>query len=450
MQYKKTMIPKSGSRRFLSLFFGAWCLLLIGISCEKDHITGEDPGTPGKPLQLTHGKPIGEITVAQIGKDGGTLLSKDGTIKIEVPAGAVDASTTFSVQEVENVLKSKSKSFRLLPENVDFKKPVTITYYYGNISLGETNPDLLFLAYQDKEGYFYSANKTRGNRQSQTLSVQTTHFSDWTFYAQVDLYLSGNKLLNGELNLVEGEEVVIELKATNQDNFDRFDEEYSQIKLSGLLNYEILQKASWDYAPKKGSMKINAGVASITYKAPATVKSIERVFINVTLNGNLGKDNLGKIVQQMQIRQPVVIHPDSYFVLSESGSEMPAYNFAGEYVPGVGAQFVAMFDNGYTIGCYVNGGTGGFPYNQHGVPGAAFINLTQNGKDGMIVFRPKTCDESNTELFFSPGAFNLKSVAHKTGEYFEGEFSVTLFGYGYCEKARSKSLSGKFRIKKTN
>ncbi|HMR83794.1 MAG TPA: hypothetical protein PKE30_11710 [Niabella sp.] len=447
MQYNKTTTGQPRSRYFLLLLLGAWCLLLFSTSCKKSSIGEESPDIPHQPLQLSHGKPTGEISTAQIGAEGGSLISKDGTIKIEVPAGAIDAATAFSIQEVENVLKNKAKAFRLLPENVNFKKPVTLTYNYGEIAMDGVNPDFLFLAFQDKDGYFYSANKTRGNRQNQTLTVQTTHFSDWTFYSQYDLYLPGNKLSNGEIRLGEGEEGTLELRATP---LDKYDGDYAQIQLPELSSGNYIQRAVWDYAPKKGVMNSNPAHGAVVYKAPAKVTAVERVYINVTINGKLGKDNLGNDVQQMQIRQPIAIYPEGYFILAEDGVEMSAYNFSGEYIPLYGSQLVAFFPNGYSLGIYTYGpATGSFPYNMHGTPGAATIELTQNGKDGMIVFRPKECDGKDPDPYFSPGAVILKSVALKKGEYFEGEFSVTLFGYEWCQKSRAKNLSGKFRFRKT-
>lgn len=440
MKYKKTSSLKTRLRQAL---FSIGCLVLISTGCEKEEVKDEKPNAPGKPLQLPHGKPVGEIAIAQIGKEGGTLVSKDGIVKMEVPAGAVDEATAFSIQEVENVMKTQSRSYRLLPENVTFKKPVTLTYHYADIEMEGVNPDYLFLAFQDKDGFFYWANKTRGNRQNKTLTVQTTHFSDWTFYSQYDLYLAGNKL-SGDLNLVIGQEVVIELKATPVVNYD---EEYGPIQVPELSSGIFIQTAVWDFEPKKGEMKVDRNQGAVTYQAPQRVSGTERVYINVTINGKLGKDNLGNEVQQIQIRQPVIIRPDEYFVIKEDGVEMSAYNYGAEYAGLLGTQVLGMFNNGYILSLYAYGGTGGYSYNEHSTPGAAVIELVQNGK-GLMSMRPKSCVK-NEGLYFSPGAYSIRSIAHKKGDYFEGSFTVTLFGYDWCPSGRTKKLSGSFRIRKT-
>lgn len=442
MKYNKTTIGEASSRCLLLLLF-VW-LHLFSASCKKERTNDENPHQPQNPLKLPHGNAKGEIVELPIGTAGGTLTSKDGTMKIEVPAGALDATTTFSIQEVENVLKNKGRSYRLSPENLVFKKPIFLTYYYGDLAMDGLNPDFLFLAYQDKDGYFYSANKTKGNREKRTLSIQTTHFSDWTFYSQYDLHFPNHSLVNGELRLIEGEEAVIALKATP---LDKYDGEYSQIKLTELASGNYIQQAIWDYAPKKGVMNLNPAQASVTYKAPAKVDVTERVYINVTINGNLGTDNLGNKVQQMQIRQPVVVSPEGYFILTENGTEMSSTDFSGIYIHVLGSELVANFPNGYNMSCYIYGGIGDYPYNEHGVPGGAVIALSMNGKDGMMTFRARDCDKGGA-LAFSPGSLKMKSFALKKGEYFEGEFSATLYGYEFCQNARTKSLSGKFKFKK--
>ncbi len=422
------------------------CCWMSFSSCSKTSAGGSGiPNKPSQPLQLPHGEVLGEMVSASIGAAGGILTSKDGAVTIDIPAGAVTAATTFSVQEVTNVLKGKARSYRLLPGSVNFLKPVKLVYNYGGQVFDGANPDLFFLAYQDKDGYFYSANKTKGDRQRQTLTVSTKHFSDWTFYNQYDLVFPSHSLANGELRLVQGEEATIQLRAIPIEDYNKDDSKMVLPDLSGNL---LVQKAIWDYSPKKGTL-LTTTPGTALYKAPAHVDKAERTFINVTINGNLGTDNLGNPVQQIQIRQPVVILPDSYFTLTEDGLDIAATSFSGEYTPALGSQLTAQFANGYELTCYVDGGVGSFAYDMAFMPGKANMQLTINAGQAMLVYRPDNCDVSG-ELFFSPGAFAVKSVARRQGEYFEGEFTVTLFGFEYCETGRKKSLSGKFRFRKVD
>ncbi|MBO9564007.1 MAG: hypothetical protein J7621_14585 [Niastella sp.] len=424
-------------------------LLLLGLlfSCSKNKPETDQPGEkPFSQVKLPHGNPIGEITTAQIGTAGGSLISKDGILKITVPAGAVSQTTTFSVQEVENVLEGKPKAYRLLPENASFSKPITLTYYYGSVEPGNTNPDFLFLAFQDKDGYFFSANRTVGNRQQQTLTVTTTHFSDWTFFAEYELYFpDDHELINGELHLGETEEARIALMSRKLDKKEDVSE------LPEVHRDPIVHQAIWDYAPKIGTMtKIEGFVPGVTYKAPAKVTKQEHVYINVTLNGNLGTDNLGKPVQQMQLRLPIVLDPDGYFLLTENGVEMTASDVSAVYYPGFNTQISAFFFNGYTINCYTYGRLGGgFPYGMHGQGTVATIAISELSEQGAsyMTYYPKDCERGGEA--HSKGEFTVKSVPAQIGGYFEGEFTATLYHFDYCKKNITKNLSGKFRIRRT-
>jgi hypothetical protein len=417
----------------------------IFISCKKTNEGNAGSGIPGKQVRLPHGDPVGEATTIRIGSQGGELISNDGRMKISIPSGAVTETTLFSVQEVENVLESQARSYRLLPEDVSFQKPVTLTYYYGGLEIGGMHPDFLFLAFQDSEGYFFSANKTQGNRQQQTLTVTTTHFSDWTFFSEYELYFpDDHTLTEGELQLKVKEEAKIALLSR------KVNQKVDESELPEVIADPIVHSATWDYSPKKGTMTRTPDFSQgVTYTAPDYVNGIERTYINATINGKLGTDNRGNIVQQMQFILPVVITNDDYFILSESGTETIASDFSVIYIPGMGCQATASFFSGYTLNFYTyGGGIGGFEYGWGGELGKATMELSELGGNSFISLRPRDCNGGGGEPIFSPGKVVLKSVANAVGQYFEGEFSATLYFFDFCEKPTPKQLSGKFRLRR--
>ncbi|MFT3675133.1 MAG: hypothetical protein QM781_04470 [Chitinophagaceae bacterium] len=423
-------------------------LLLLSsvfISCKKNSQGTEQPDSPANHLKRPHGNPTGEATTIRIGSQGGELISNDGRMKIIIPTGAVTETVLFSVQEVENVLESEAKSYRLLPEEVNFQKPVTITYYYGGLELGTMHPDFLFLAFQDREGYFYSANKTRGDRQQQTLSVATSHFSDWTFFSEYELFFpDDHALVNGELHLLEKEQARIILTSR------RLDKKKDTAELPEVSADPVIHAATWNYSPKTGTMiPIRDFLPGVTYKAPDKVSGTERTFINATINGNLGTDNRGNTVNQMQFIVPVVMNGDGYFILSEHGMEAAAIDFSAIYMPGMGCQFSASFLMGYTLNFNTYGaGLGNFAYGEHGQEGMASLGLSTINTEAFLSFRPKDCQQGGA--FYSPGGVILKSVAHAAGEYFEGEFTAMVYSTDYCKKADSKTISGRFRIRRNS
>ncbi|MGZ5248459.1 MAG: hypothetical protein ACXWCR_15235, partial [Flavitalea sp.] len=71
------------------------------------------------------GKPEGKEVSIKMGKEGGTLFSDEGNLKLIIPPGALDKKTTISIQAATNTMQSGGrKSYKLLPEGLRFRQPV--------------------------------------------------------------------------------------------------------------------------------------------------------------------------------------------------------------------------------------------------------------------------------------------------------------------------------------
>ena len=420
-------------------------ILLLSVtlfSCKKTE-PAEPDVPPGKAVKKPLGTPVGNEVTAVIGAAGGSLQSADGNMRLTIPAGAVSSETNFSIQQVTNTLGTAGLSYRLKPEGVSFGQPVKLEYYYGSIDLGSLNPKMLFLACQDKDGYYYSARNTKGSVATNTLTVETTHFSDWTFYAKYNLYVDKDRLTNGKVHLKESESFSLVL-----DKWPAIQGNNELDLLQEIAKDPVIQAAQWDYIEKKGTLTVTQNHGSAVYKAPAQIPAQKEIVVTAMLTGNLGKDNEGNPVQMMQFSQPVILESGDYFILTENGAEMAASSFEADPAPFVQVQVNAVFSNGYNLSLYEYSGVpGGSPYKMHGTPGAAAIDLVDGAQVGWRSFRPERCDTSS-QLFFSPGQLVLTKVANSIGEYTEGHFTVTLWKYSYCQSGGSKTLSGKFRIRK--
>lgn len=97
-----------------------FCLTLLFVSCKKSGDDTKPTPIPAGHLQLPHGGPIENIISKEIGPAGGSLQSEDGVMQVTVPAGTVDAPTIFSIQQVENTLESRGRSYRLKPGQAVF------------------------------------------------------------------------------------------------------------------------------------------------------------------------------------------------------------------------------------------------------------------------------------------------------------------------------------------
>ena len=158
--------------------------VLVLAACGDSSPTGPD-GDDNVTAVPTHaGAPRGAAVTATIGAGGGVLESADGKLRVEVPAGAVASATEFSVQPIENkawgALDVASGAWRLAPHGTTFAKPVRLTFRYEDADLDGTAPALLRLASQDDEGYWRLYRQTVVNAAQRTISVETTHFSDWS------------------------------------------------------------------------------------------------------------------------------------------------------------------------------------------------------------------------------------------------------------------------------
>ncbi|HEU4697592.1 MAG TPA: hypothetical protein VFS40_00270 [Gemmatimonadales bacterium] len=153
-----------------------------------------DPGDGGEitPIPTAVGQPTGAAVTATIGPEGGTLASADGKLTVTVPAGAVSAATTFSVQPVENLahgaLRDGVGGYGLEPHGTTFARPVTLTFHYEAADLDGTAPALLGLASQDDRGYWWLWPGATVDAAQHTVSVEAPHFSHWSLVAGARIY----------------------------------------------------------------------------------------------------------------------------------------------------------------------------------------------------------------------------------------------------------------------
>src|SRR6218665_103122 len=420
------------------------CLALSFSACKKNEVNKPEQPPPASTqthLKLPPGALKGNAVTKEIGIAGGSLQSSDGIISVSIPSGAVDQPVSFSIQQVENTLGSKGRSYRLRPEGVNFKKPVTITYAYGGLDFGLTDPKYLYLAFQDENGYFYSAKNTKCNKINHTLTVETTHFSDWTFYTMYEFEVNA-AIVDGKVQLREDEsvELVIKKLVTKPTN-GPFDELLTPL-------YDPVTSATWDLIPKKGTLIINNVNGRATYRAPKVISSEQEVIVTAMLKDVVAKDNEDNPIRMMQLSQPIALKTGDYFTLSENGEEVYASDFGVDLIPGFSVDINAKFPTGANLSCHAWGDTpASYTYKNNMAPKTAMLELVTSDKESFIVFRPDNCDQPK-DLFFSPGSFILTSVANSAGQYVEGNYTATLYHFDYCGKGNSKTISGKFRIKR--
>lgn len=157
---------------------------LAFVGCTKDI---EKPGGPDSPQsesgQIT---PIGEVqgpaVTAIIGASGGTLVSADEQVHINVPAGAVDENTSFSIQRISNTnIAGIGGAYRLLPHGKTFLKPVVLKFSFDLKNFEGVALEALGIAYQDEKGIWQGSGAVYDSV-AKAISINARHFSDWSLF----------------------------------------------------------------------------------------------------------------------------------------------------------------------------------------------------------------------------------------------------------------------------
>jgi len=234
----------------------ACCLFCL--ACHKDKV--KQPVQPEDTVTPV-GTPVGQSTRKTIGGDGGELVSSDGTIRLIIPAGALNAPADIAIEPVTNELpEGIGHAYRLTPHGQQFSKPVTVIFRYKPEDTLETRPEFLDIAFQDNAGTWQMLTNTTVDKAKREIKAATSHFSDWGYFKSL-------RLTPAEAAVDQGG--AIELKVTT--TFPRIDPDDAP---AGTYTSPVLKKPrqlrpdeikGWDYA---GEGKLSSEVAWAYYTAP--------------------------------------------------------------------------------------------------------------------------------------------------------------------------------------
>ncbi|MBS1149671.1 MAG: hypothetical protein H6Q89_1369 [Myxococcaceae bacterium] len=142
---------------------------------------------PPPPLEVAKiavtapGKAVGPADEKLIPVTGGTLVSADQRLTIDVPAGALATAQKITIQPISNGTPGgKGLAYRIGPEGQTFTAPVKLTFRYSGTDLAGSEALALKIAYQDKEGRWNTIKSVVRDETAKTVTVETTHFSDWS------------------------------------------------------------------------------------------------------------------------------------------------------------------------------------------------------------------------------------------------------------------------------
>lgn len=414
-------------------------LCFFNIGCKK---TGSENQSTGEPVKRPAGNAIGQPIVKTIGEAGGTIENADKSFKVIVPQGAVTAATEFSVQLVENTLTESSRpAYRLLPEGLAFKNPVTIVFSYKDEDLTYSAPELLRLAYQKSDGIFYMAMETVLDKTAETISVQSTHFSDWTFAEEIKVEVDKSEVEPGKtanLKVMRLESLLAPL--------------VKDAPLGSWVDFDVksqISRIKWSLAT--GAGKLSPSGINCTYTAPGEVPATNPALITVKVPfyNSTKKDYSSEVI----LTVPIAVVEDEYFIVTLDGAQT-VNDASGDCTTPSCINMEA--DNFYVNATLKTGdhilirllgdsfGARSYPYGLE--DNQAYLVLT--GTEEFDWWSHKIpcpgCDELHSE-----GGVKITRYDTNIGGYVEGNFSGEVWLQNGSYNPPKKTISGKFRAKRT-
>ncbi len=132
------------------------------------------------PLTTAFGKPSGETVSKNIGPEGGTILAADGITTLDIPAGALSAVTTITVQPVTNMVQGgKGNAYHFEPSGLQFSKPALLTINIPGTEAKQTTIVPQKISWQDASGTWHRLKNSTYDSVQHLVSAPISHFSDY-------------------------------------------------------------------------------------------------------------------------------------------------------------------------------------------------------------------------------------------------------------------------------
>jgi hypothetical protein len=416
------MLPMKGIYN-QGLQFALLALLCCLFACKKSSSGTGDEREPRVPIKTEKGTPVGTPTQKTIDASGGTISTPDGAITVSIPAGAVSTATNFSIQPITNTLENRQGkiAYRLSPEGTHFSKPVKVTFRYSDTDFQYSAEDALIVVWQTAEGA-WRIEPTALDKSAKTLTVNTTHFSDWASSVGYRIHMNYEVLAPGKSKEFRVEAVI-------SDGDDTLLAPLGPIQfMEGLtsINWKVIEGPQGKLVPESFGDK---GLqARATYTAPDKSPGIKDVVVSVELKGkiNILDDKAPGGVRQMG--QMILLAPfkiaGSYMTGKAGSAEIDFSEVAAVVGGGKITITGGSNDASLAIPITVSGTTPGtYTCGDINKLGAAVVWL--NTQMGPYFSQYEECGPSGG-VKYSSGQVVISKVG-KVGEMVEGSFSGMLY-----------------------
>lgn len=324
--------------KFLRLTSSIVLILSMFLSCDTDESNPNPQNSD--PIITDKGSPIGEMTSSSIGASGGTLESADGRLSVIVPTGALSSNTTITIQPVTNEGPlGIGSGYRLQPEGITFAKPVMLEFNYDELLLNNTPEDFLWIVTQTSNLSWNAMLKSVVNANAKTVTIETTHFSDWALGRFIDLSLSPSSA-----TLLKGTSVQLRVAGFVRDQALSEEEELAPlIPITGdwesltplttippvesrFMNFRVKQwTLNGSAAPVSNSNgSLEASANNATFTAPNKKPSVNPVAVSVTLEASNKEGGKSSYILTSTIS---IVDSDYYLLVNIDGVDYEYYQY---------------------------------------------------------------------------------------------------------------------------
>lgn len=407
------------------------CLFVLTFfACKKDTGGGTtDPDTDPNPAGIATpvGTPDGEPVVRKnIGAAGGSIVSGDSRLKVIVPAGAFTSEQEVTIQSISNHNPlGVGKAYRITPHNVQFSKPVKIEFTYEDDEIMRTMPEALGIAYQDANAIWKARGGSVLDKNQKTVTVTTTHFSDWSFFESFYLLVHQSVLpVNNttQLELFTAEDLIVPL------------EDDKDIAIGKVQSVATRYIKEWKL---DGAGSLTSDGSYATYKAPGTIPSTNPVTVSVRLD--FKKRGILIILKTITIT-----NDDGWIEIRTGGGGWKKFAASGatkfsENTYGV-AEADGDNDGGYVFVRWV-GEVGTHAYK------SPYVNEGTHAHYEVTGVTTYMCSYIAGDKFLASGGGVTITDMGQKGGFIKGTFRIDPAGYGDDLK-QTTTVEGKFEVRR--
>lgn len=381
------------------------------------------------------GVPAGNADSKSIGPGGGSITSADGRFTISIPAGALSTDKTIIVQPISNTnVAGAGVAYRTKPEGEIFSKPVTLTFHYTDADTTGSFIEAMGIAYQDSKGVWQGSGGTI-DKVNKTLSVTTTHFTDWALFKYLELVPG-----SGSLDFNES----ISLTVYNSLNDDELLIPQPPSPVKPIVKPKDVTAQYIKHWRLSGAGILNPSGSSATYTAPATLPAVNPSAIRVILNPPAGITKEYSLVSNIYVGNGIAFRINNGAWNYAPSPLGVVHSAAGTHMQG------AVAINGQPVGTVTLrwSGSNYFGFLNWGQALPSFYYAPGGNTSYFHYHLPPTGP------VFSTGGINFTHYGRNPGEFVMGNFYLDKAGMitttGNTTVSTPVKIDGYFRVKRSN